>query len=133
MRMLGLLTMTRSGVQCVDFFGAEIMHDYCIRVSSKCTVKRTKHKHQLSRQTVFHMRTRASKLCRIKERHMIVDFFKLQPEYIKRKQTKEFYGFCKKFVWRFLKSIFISVCTLYLEVTGNKLKTGGHACPSKSC
>lgn len=52
---------------------------------------------------------------------------------LKRKQTKEFYGFCKRFVWRFLKSIFISVATLYLEVTGNKLKTEGHACPSKSC
>ena len=35
---LGLLNKARSCVQRVDFFGAEIMHNYCVRVSGKCTV-----------------------------------------------------------------------------------------------
>lgn len=80
--------MTRSGVQCADFFGAEIMHDYCIRVSSKCTVKRIKDKHQLSRQTVFHIQTRASKLGRIRETHDSDTFLNYSLNILKRKETK---------------------------------------------
>lgn len=118
--MLGLLTVTRSGVQRVDFFGAEIMHNYCIRVTSKCTVKR-KHKKQLLTHKVLLVQTRIFKLCTIRNRYLS-DSTCFLLKIIACIYSGERPHRLILWIFEEFNSLIVSISTgtLYLEVTGNR-------------